>query len=106
MENVRRGLSILLGLSGGLVLNILPLESSVLKWLLLLLLLAGLLLRLVTEVCRRVSYQIPYVLTLGGFLLWQYGTSLEASLLAATIVATLSGVLGLLLLDREPAAAD
>ena len=73
---------------------------------LLALLIVALSLRLVTEAFRRVSFQIPYILTLGGFLLHKHGTELDSLLLTATILATLSGAMGLLLLDIQRQECD
>jgi hypothetical protein len=100
-EETRRGISMLLGVGGGVVLNLLPLQSPWLMSVLLTLLVSVLSLRLVTEALRAISFQIPYILTLGGFLLHKYGLSLESLLLSITIVSTLSGAMGLLLLDKE-----
>ena len=105
-EEARRGISMILGIGGGVVLNLLPLASPMVMSVTLSLLILGLTLRLVTEAFRAISFQIPYILTLGGFLLHKHGLTLESFLLTSTILATLSGAMGLLLLDKEREDAD
>lgn len=105
-EEARRAISMFLGIGGGLTLNLLPMESPLVMSVMLSLLLVALSLRLVTEAFRAISFQIPYILTLGGFLLHKHGLTLESFLLTTTILSTLSGAMGLLLLDKDRDAVE